>query len=61
MCQKTGTEVTGFFGYAVSTENNATHYRNGDIIHFEGTLEQFLPLGSKTTLLGIGVNGFFYQ
>jgi hypothetical protein len=25
------------------------------------SLEQFLPLESKTTLLGIGVNGFFYQ
>jgi len=61
MSQKTGTEVTGFFGYAVSTENPDTNYRNGDIIHLEGTVEQFLPLGSKTTLLGIGANAFYYQ
>lgn len=59
--QKTGTEITAFFGYAVSTENPATNYRNGDIIHLEGTLQQFLPLGSKTTLLGIGANAFYYQ
>lgn len=58
---KTGTELTGFFGYAVSTENPDTNYRNGDIIHLEGTVQQFLPLGSKTTLLGIGANAFFYQ
>jgi hypothetical protein len=61
MSQKTGTEVSGFFGYAVSTENNATNYHNGDIIHLEGVVQQYLPLGSKTTLLGIGVNGFLYQ
>jgi hypothetical protein len=61
MSQKTGTEVTAFFGYAISTENPATNYRNGDIIHLEGVVQQFLPLGSKTTLLGIGANAFFYQ
>lgn len=61
MSEKTGTEVSGFFGYAVSTENSATNYRNGDIIHLEGTLQQFFPLGSKTTLLGVGANGFLYQ
>ena len=61
MSQKTGTEVSAFFGYAVSTENSDTNYSNGDIIHLEGTLQQFLPLGSKTTLLGIGANGFLYQ
>lgn len=61
MNHKTGTELTGFFGYAVSTENPDTNYRNGDIIHLEGTIQQFLPLGSKTTLLGIGANGFLYQ
>jgi hypothetical protein len=59
--QKTGTELSAFAGYAVSTENNATQYRNGDIFHLEGVIQQYLPLGSKTTLLGIGVNGFFYQ
>ncbi|MGH7938403.1 MAG: SphA family protein, partial [Bryobacteraceae bacterium] len=59
--QKTGTELSGFFGYAVSTENPDTNYRNGNIIHLEGTVQQFLPLGSKTTLLGIGANAFFYK
>jgi hypothetical protein len=61
MSKKTGTELSAFFGYAVSTENNATQYRNGDIVHLEGVVQQYLPLGSKTTLLAIGVNGFFYQ
>lgn len=59
--QKTGTEITAFFGYAVSTENPDTNYRNGDIIHLEGVIQQFLPLGSKTTLLGVGANAFLYE
>ena len=42
----------GFF--RVRGQYRESNYRNGDIIHLEGTLQQFLPLGSKITLLGIG-------
>jgi hypothetical protein len=37
-----------------------THYRNGDVVHLESTLQQFLRL-SKQTLVGIGANAFYYQ
>ena len=37
------------------------YYRNGDIIHLEGVIQQFLPPGSKTTLLGVGANAFLYD
>jgi hypothetical protein len=57
---KTGTEFTMFGGFAVSTEDPATDYRNGDVFHLEATLQQFLPL-SKQTLIGVGANTFYYQ
>ena len=60
LSHKTGTELTVFGGFAVATENQATHYLNGDIFHLEATLEQFLPL-SKQDLIGIGPNFFYFQ
>ena len=60
LSHKTGTEFTVFGGFAVSTENNATGYLNGDVFHLEATLQQYLPLG-KQTLIGIGANAFYYQ
>lgn len=60
LSHKTGTELTLFAGYGVSTENPDTHYRNGDIFHLEATLSQYFPL-SKQTLIGVGVDGFFFQ
>ena len=50
-----------FGGFGVSTSDPTTDYRNGDVVHLEATLQQYLPLGSKETLLGIGANGFYYQ
>jgi hypothetical protein len=57
---KTATEFTLIGGFAISTQDPATHYRNGDVCHLEATLQQYLPLG-KQTLLGVGANGFYYQ
>jgi hypothetical protein len=57
---KTGTEFTMFGGFAVSTQDPATHYRSGDVVHLEATLEKYLPL-SKQTLIGVGPNAFYYQ
>jgi hypothetical protein len=37
LSHKTGTEFTMFAGYAVSTEDPTTHYRNGDVVHLEST------------------------
>lgn len=57
---KTGLEFTLLSGIMFSTENNDTDYKNGNVIHTEATLAQYLPLG-KNTLVGIGVNGFYLQ
>jgi hypothetical protein len=60
LSHKTGTEFTMFGGFAVSTKDPTTDYRNGDVFHLEATLQQYLPL-SKQTLIGIGANAFYYQ
>jgi arylsulfatase A-like enzyme len=39
LSHKTGIELAMFGGFAVSTEDPATAYRNGDIFH----LDEFLP------------------
>lgn len=57
---KSGLEFTLLSGIMFATENNDTDYQNGNIIHTEATLAQYLPLG-KNTLVGIGVNGFYVQ
>ena len=57
---KTGTEFTIFGGFAVSTNDSATDYHNGNVFHLEATLQQYLPL-SNQTLIGVGVNEFYYQ
>jgi hypothetical protein len=60
LSHKTGTELTIFGGFAVSTKDPATDYRGGDVFHLEATLQQYLPL-SKLTLIGVGANAFYYQ
>lgn len=57
LSHKTGTEFTIFGGFAVATEDPATHYLNGDMFHLEATLQQYLPL-NKQTLIGVGANFF---
>ncbi len=59
--KKTGTELTVIGGYAMNTVNHATDYLSGSVLHLEATLQQFIPLGSKANLLGIGANGFYYE
>jgi hypothetical protein len=61
LSHKTGTELTVFAGVGFSTEDEDTHYQNGDVFHLEATLQQYLPLMGKQNLLGIGVNGFYFQ
>lgn len=57
---KKGLELTLMSGFLFSTENDDTNYQNGNIIHTEATVAQYLPLG-KNTILALGVNGFYYQ
>ena len=47
-------------GYAMNTENSATQYQSGSLLHFDGVIQQFLPVGPG--FLTLGAEGFyFYQ
>lgn len=51
---KTGWELTGVLGYSVNTENTATKYTSGDVLHFDFAIGKMLPSGVKPGLLGYG-------
>jgi hypothetical protein len=46
-------------GYAINTENTATNYKSGDLLHLEGVIQQFLPVGPG--ILSLGVEGFYFD
>jgi hypothetical protein len=46
-------------GYAMNTGNPDTDYRSGSLLHFEGALQQIVPVGSG--LLTLGAEGFYFD
>jgi hypothetical protein len=60
LSHKTGTDSPCLPVMLSRQRTPTTHYRNGDVVHLESTLQQFLRL-SKQTLVGIGANAFYYQ
>jgi hypothetical protein len=46
-------------GYAMNTENSATRYKSGDLLHFDGAVQQILPVGSG--FMTLGAEGFYFQ
>jgi hypothetical protein len=46
-------------GYAMNTENTATQYQSGSMMHLEGVIQQFLPVGPG--ILSLGVEGFYFD
>jgi hypothetical protein len=46
-------------GFAISTENPDTNYRNGTVFHLDGSIQQLLPLGPG--FVGVGVEGFYFK
>lgn len=59
LSSKIGTELSGYFGADFNTENDDTDYQSGEVVHFDGTLQQHLPLGPGFP--GLGVTGFVYE
>jgi len=53
---QTGIEVSGALGITVNAINKATNYRSGAELHFEWTVQQYLPFG-----LNAGISGFIFQ
>jgi len=46
-------------GYAVNTENSATNYKSGSLLHFDGAIQQILPVGSG--FLTLGAEAFYFD
>ena len=59
LSSKIGTEVSVFVGLDLNTENTATNYTSGDILHIDFTVAQHLPLLGGS--IGVGANGYWYR
>jgi hypothetical protein len=46
-------------GYAINTENNATEYESGSILHIEGAVEQMIPAGAG--YVAFGAEAFYFD
>jgi hypothetical protein len=56
---KTGLTGAAHLGYAINTENNATQYKSGNILHLDTAVQQLFPLGSG--LANIGLEAWYFQ
>ena len=43
---KSGFNAAAHIGYAMNTENAATNYRSGNLLHIDAAIQQIVPLGS---------------
>jgi hypothetical protein len=57
--QKIGFNAMLHVGYAMNTENPSTDYRSGSLLHFDGAIQQIIPLGSG--FLTLGAEGFYFK
>ena len=57
----TSSGLTGaaHLGYAINTENNATNYKSGNVLHLDTAVQQIIPLGSG--LATIGAEAWYFQ
>ena len=46
-------------GFAINTENPDTNYKSGNLLHFDGAIQQILPAGPG--FLTLGAEGFYFQ
>ena len=56
--KKSGFNAMLHVGYAINTENPATDYRSGSLLHFNAGIQQILPVGSG--FLTLGAEGFYF-
>jgi hypothetical protein len=54
-----GFNAMAHVGYAMNTENPDTDYQSGSLLHFEGVIQQIVPLGSG--FLSLGAEGFYFE
>ncbi len=56
---KSGLNALLHVGYAMNTENDDTSYKSGDLLHFDGAIQQILPAGPG--FMTLGAEGFYFQ
>jgi len=56
---KSGLSAAAHLGYAINTENNATSYKSGNILHLDTSIQQIFPLGSG--FANIGAEAWYFQ
>ena len=56
---QSGLTAAAHLGYAINTENNATQYKSGNVLHLDTALQQLFPLGSG--LANIGLEAWYFQ
>lgn len=56
---KSGFNALMHLGYAINTENSATSYRSGNLLHLDGAVQQVLPVGAG--FMTLGVEGFWFE
>lgn len=49
---KTGLNAAIHVGLAINTENSATNYKSGNILHLDAAVQQIIPLGSGFATVG---------
>ena len=57
--KKSGFNAMMRVGCAINTENADTNYRSGSLVHFEGAIQQILPVGSG--FMTLGAEGFYFE
>ena len=57
--EKSGFNFTVLSGITINTENKATNYKSGSVVHVEASVQQLFKAGDG--LIGIGANGFIYE
>ena len=56
---KTGLNASAHLGLALNTENSATRYKSGNVLHLDTSVQQILPLGSG--FANIGAEAWYFQ
>ena len=57
--QKSGFNALLHLGCAINTENPATNYSSGALLHLDGAIQQIIPVGSG--FFSLGAEGFFFE
>jgi hypothetical protein len=57
--KKLGFNAMVHAGFAINTENPATDYRSGSLLHFDAAIQQVLPVSPG--FLTLGVEGFYFD